>query len=52
MTTDLVDLDPAGAVHVVLYWQQWKLRSATLDRVREAVLAAACRELDLSGSSG
>jgi LysR family transcriptional regulator (chromosome initiation inhibitor) len=33
-------------VDVVLYWQQWKLRSATLDRVREAVLAAAARDLD------
>jgi LysR family transcriptional regulator, chromosome initiation inhibitor len=43
---ELVALDPAGAVGVVLYWQQWRLRSATLDRVREAVLAAAARELD------
>ena len=42
----LVELDPAGAVDVVLYWQQWRLRSPTLDRVREAVLAAAGRELD------
>jgi LysR family transcriptional regulator, chromosome initiation inhibitor len=31
---------------VVLYWQQWRLRSATLDRVREAVLDAARRTLD------
>ena len=38
--------DPAGAVDVVLYWQQWRLRSDSLDRVREAVLAAAARELD------
>jgi LysR family transcriptional regulator (chromosome initiation inhibitor) len=44
-TPGLVDLDPAGAVDVVLHWQQWRLRSATLDRVREAVLAAARREL-------
>jgi LysR family transcriptional regulator, chromosome initiation inhibitor len=43
---ELVALDPADAVGVVLYWQQWRLRSATLDRVREAVLAAAARELD------
>jgi LysR family transcriptional regulator (chromosome initiation inhibitor) len=42
----LVDLDPGGAVDVVLYWQQWKLRSASLDRVREVVLAAAGRDLD------
>ena len=34
---------------VVLYWQQWRLRSASLDRVREVVLAAAGRELDQSG---
>jgi LysR family transcriptional regulator (chromosome initiation inhibitor) len=37
----LVDLDPSGGVDVVLHWQQWKLRSAALDRVRAAVLAAA-----------
>ena len=43
---DLVELDPAGALHVVLYWQQWRLRSAMLDRVREAVVAAADRDLD------
>jgi LysR family transcriptional regulator (chromosome initiation inhibitor) len=46
MTAELVDLDPSGAVDVVLYWQQWRLRSGSLDRVREAVLAAAGRELD------
>jgi LysR family transcriptional regulator, chromosome initiation inhibitor len=45
-TADLVELDPAAAVDVVLYWQQWRLRSPTLDRVREAVLAAAGRDLD------
>jgi LysR family transcriptional regulator, chromosome initiation inhibitor len=46
LTTELVVLDPAAAVDVVLHWQQWRLRSATLDRVREAVLAAAGRALD------
>jgi len=45
-TAELVDLDADGAVDVVLYWQQWRLRSPTLDRIREAVLAAAGRELD------
>jgi LysR family transcriptional regulator (chromosome initiation inhibitor) len=45
----LVPLDPDAAVDVVLYWQQWRLRSATLDAVREAVLAAAGRELDQPG---
>lgn len=42
---DLVELDPAGAVDVVLHWQQWKLRSAPLDRVAAAVTAAARRHL-------
>jgi LysR family transcriptional regulator (chromosome initiation inhibitor) len=42
---ELVELDPAGAVDVVLHWQQWKLRSTSLDRVREALLAAARRAL-------
>lgn len=37
----LVDVDPSGAVDVDLHWQQWKLRSPVLDRVRDAVLAAA-----------
>jgi LysR family transcriptional regulator, chromosome initiation inhibitor len=43
---ELTELDPAGAIDVVLHWQQWRLRSAALDRVREAVMAAAGRELD------
>jgi LysR family transcriptional regulator (chromosome initiation inhibitor) len=43
---ELVELDPAGAVDVVLHWQQWRLRSPSLDRVAAAVLAAARRELD------
>jgi LysR family transcriptional regulator (chromosome initiation inhibitor) len=51
VTAELVPLDPAAAVDVVLYWQQWRLRSATLDRVRGAVLAAAGRELDQPGAS-
>jgi LysR family transcriptional regulator, chromosome initiation inhibitor len=45
----VVALDPAATVDVVLYWQQWRLRSTTLDRVREAVLDAAGRELDQPG---
>jgi LysR family transcriptional regulator, chromosome initiation inhibitor len=43
---ELMELDPGQAEDVVLYWQQWRLRSPTLDRVREAVVAAAGRELD------
>ena len=43
---ELVELDPDGDVEVVLHWQQWKLRSASLDRVRAAVLEAAGAALD------
>jgi len=46
MTGELVALDPGASVDVVLHWQQWRLRSPTLDRVRDAVVAAARRELD------
>ena len=42
----LVGLDPDGGVDVVLYWQQWKLRSPSLDRAAAAVLDAARRALD------
>ena len=45
-TPELVELDPMGADDVVLHWQQWKLRSAALDRVRAAVLTAARGALD------
>ena len=38
---DLAELDPGGATDVVLYWQQWRLRSPALDRVAEAVRDAA-----------
>jgi LysR family transcriptional regulator (chromosome initiation inhibitor) len=44
-TGELVDLDPAGAIDVVLHWQQWKLRSASLDAVADAVLRAAQAQL-------
>ncbi|SDF91154.1 LysR family transcriptional regulator ArgP [Klenkia brasiliensis] len=37
----LVELDPAGAVDVVLWWQQWKLRSPSLDGLAAAVRSAA-----------
>jgi LysR family transcriptional regulator, chromosome initiation inhibitor len=45
---DLVDLDPAGAADVVLHWQQWRLRSPSLDRVAAAVLAAGRAALALT----
>lgn len=41
----LVDLDPGRTLDVALFWQQWKLRSDTLDAVAEAVRSAADREL-------
>jgi LysR family transcriptional regulator (chromosome initiation inhibitor) len=43
---ELVELDPDGAVDVVLHWQQWKLRSPSLDRVADAVRSAAREQLD------
>jgi LysR family transcriptional regulator (chromosome initiation inhibitor) len=42
----LVELDPDGAVDVVLFWQQWRLRSPSLDRVADAVRTAARTALD------
>ena len=48
---ELVPLDGA-VLDVVLYWQQWKLRSPTLDRVRQVVLEAARRELDQDVTTG
>jgi LysR family transcriptional regulator (chromosome initiation inhibitor) len=33
--------DPAGAVDVVLYWQQWRLEAQPLDRVAAALTQAA-----------
>lgn len=48
----LVDLNRQAVVDVTLYWQQWRLRSAALDRVREAVLAAASRALGAAGGPG
>jgi LysR family transcriptional regulator (chromosome initiation inhibitor) len=41
----LVDVDRTGGLGVTLHWQQWKLRSPSLDRVAAAVTAAARRHL-------
>lgn len=41
----LIDLDPRRTIAVPLYWQQWKLRSSTLQAVAEAVHSAALRDL-------
>jgi LysR family transcriptional regulator (chromosome initiation inhibitor) len=43
---DLVELDPDGATDVVLYWQQWRVDSPALDRVAEALRAAARLHLE------
>jgi LysR family transcriptional regulator (chromosome initiation inhibitor) len=42
----LTELDVDGGVDVVLHWQQWRLRSPSLDRVADAVRTAAHRHLD------
>lgn len=42
---DLVDLDPTGAIDVTLYWQQWKLRSSTLQQVATTLRTAAADHL-------
>ena len=34
---ELIDFDPPGATDVSLFWQQWRLRSAALERVASAV---------------
>jgi LysR family transcriptional regulator (chromosome initiation inhibitor) len=41
----LVELDPEGAVDVHLYWQQWRLRSATVERVADAIRVQAAAML-------
>jgi LysR family transcriptional regulator, chromosome initiation inhibitor len=38
---ELIDLDPRGTIDVHLFWQQWRLRSAALERVAVAVSAQA-----------
>jgi LysR family transcriptional regulator (chromosome initiation inhibitor) len=42
---ELVEMDPRGVINVILYWQQWKLRSSSLDQVADAVLTAAKTQL-------
>jgi LysR family transcriptional regulator (chromosome initiation inhibitor) len=43
---ELVDLDPAGASRIALYWQQWKLRSPSLDLVAQAIREGALVHLE------
>jgi LysR family transcriptional regulator (chromosome initiation inhibitor) len=42
----LVELDPTGTVDVPLTWQQWKLRSTSLDALADAVRTSARHALD------
>jgi LysR family transcriptional regulator (chromosome initiation inhibitor) len=42
---ELVELEGGTTVDVVLYWQQWKLRSPRLDALAEAVMSAASAQL-------
>jgi LysR family transcriptional regulator (chromosome initiation inhibitor) len=46
----LIELDPAGIVDVHLHWQQWRLRSATVERVADAIRAGAA--VALRGTGG
>jgi LysR family transcriptional regulator, chromosome initiation inhibitor len=41
----MLNIDPAGAIDVSLYWQQWQLRSVALDRVASEIRAHAHRTL-------
>jgi LysR family transcriptional regulator (chromosome initiation inhibitor) len=43
---ELIDLDPAGVSRIALYWQQWKLRSPSLDLVAAAIRMAALTHLE------
>jgi len=41
----LVEVEPGATSDVTLHWQQWTLRSASLDRVAAAITGAAPRHL-------
>ncbi|KZF06525.1 transcriptional regulator ArgP [Rhodococcus sp. EPR-157] len=43
---DLVDLAPGTGIDVTLYWQQWTLKTAALEELSEAIVAAAATALD------
>jgi LysR family transcriptional regulator (chromosome initiation inhibitor) len=38
---ELINFDPEGTADVSLFWQQWRLRSSTLERVASAVRVQA-----------
>ena len=44
-TSTMIDFDPDFVVDVPLYWQQWQLRSPTLDRIAATVRDAASTQL-------
>lgn len=48
---DLVEFDPPAHVDVALYWQQWKLHTPMLDRLAEAMITTAARELTFTGQT-
>ena len=45
-TGELIDMFPGTGVDVTLYWQQWSVRTAALERLSNAIIAAAATELD------
>ncbi len=45
LSADLRTIDPDNTVAIALYWQQWRLRSAGLDAVADAVRTAAATTL-------
>ncbi|GGI09009.1 ArgP/LysG family DNA-binding transcriptional regulator [Egicoccus halophilus] len=45
LADDVEVVDPDVVVEVPLFWQRWKLRSASLDRLSDVVLAAGRRAL-------
>jgi LysR family transcriptional regulator, chromosome initiation inhibitor len=42
---DLVDFDPEHHIDVTLFWQRWRVRTAVLDRLSEAVQQASAGKL-------
>lgn len=48
LRSQVVLLDPRARIDVPLHWQRWKVRSASLDRLTDVVLAGA-REVLLGG---
>ncbi|NEM89958.1 ArgP/LysG family DNA-binding transcriptional regulator [Galbitalea soli] len=42
---EIVDLDPAHAIDVVLFWQQWAIRTAAIDLIASVIRDAAREHL-------